>query len=70
MKASFLISELLEVEKSLAVGKLWLSTTFQQNYPSPIFSVTVVYGKSGFIMNHKKSVFQKWDYVYPSLEIL
>lgn len=70
MKASFLISELLEVEKSLAVRMFWLSTTFQENYPSPIFSVMVVYGKFGFIINHKKSVFQTWDYVYLPTDIL
>lgn len=62
MKASFLILEFFKVEKSLAAEMFWLDTKFQQNYPSRIFGVTVVYGKFGFTKNHNKPVFQKWDY--------
>ena len=62
MKASFLISELGEVEKSLAVGMFWLSAEFQQNCPAPIFGVSVTVGME------RNLFFQKWDYVYPSTE--
>lgn len=46
MKASFLTSEVLEVETSLAFEMFWLSKKFQQSLASSIF--TVLYGKSGF----------------------
>lgn len=65
MKASFLISELLEVEKSLQVQVFWPHTAFQQNHPSPTSGVN---GEKLCVRRrvmNEKYVSQKWDYVYP-----
>lgn len=67
MKAPFLISEILKVEKSLAGEMIWLGTKCQQTFP--VFSVGVVNGNFGFVMNHKKPIFQKWEHVSASTDM-